>query len=170
TATATPTPTHTPTPAPVGAAGPPRFFNYVSPQGIADSVGEPSIGSNWKTENTPYGTTAKFGNKFITGADNPIPNGGTTLFFGGFSPSLVRIIFDDCSSPAGTFWQPKALLTANSPRGFGDPILFTDHPSAAELAAGVPPFGRTFVSQLEGLTPAGSTTDITDDDGNTFTP
>ena len=41
----------------------------------------------------------------------------------------------------------------------GDPILFTDHDT-----------GRTFVSQLEGLTPAGSTTDITDDDGDNFSP
>ena len=82
-------------PAVAASAGPPRFFNYVSPQGIADSVGDPNIGSNWKTENTPYGSGALFKNKFINGADNPIPNGGTTLFFGGFSPALVRIIFDD---------------------------------------------------------------------------
>lgn len=158
------------TPAIPLSAGPPRFFNYQSPQGVADSVGEPSIGSNWKTENTAYGTSAQFKNKFVNGADNPIPNGGTTLFFGGFNPSLVRIIFDDCSSPAGAFWQNKPLLTANSPRGFGDPILFTDHANAAELATGVSNFGRTFVSQLEGLTPAGSTTDLTDNDGDTFTP
>ncbi len=141
----TPTPTPTPTPPPV--AGAPRYFNYVSPQGIADSVGEPSIGSNYKSE------------KLFSNSMFSILNGGTTLFFGGFSPSLVRNTFNDCSSPAGTLWEPKTLLTANSPRGFGDPILFTDH---------IP--GRTFVSQLEGLTPAGSTTDITDDDGDTFTP
>src|SRR5205807_3093820 len=85
--------------------------------------------------------------------------GGTALLFGGFSPSLARATFNDCSSPAGALWEAKPLLTANSPRAFGDPILFTDHDT-----------GRTFVSQLEGLTPAGSTTDITDNDGDSFTP
>jgi PKD repeat protein len=133
----------------VGGSGPgvPRFFNYQSPAGIATSVGEPSIGSNWKSEKT-------FTNSLFS-----IPNGGTALLFGGFSPTLARTTFNDCSSPAGAFWEAKALLTANSPRAFGDPILFTDHTT-----------GRTFVSQLEGLTPAGSTTDITDNDGDSFTP
>ena len=139
-----------PSPSPgLGGSGPgvPRFFNYVSPPGIANSVGEPSLGSNWKSEKT-------FSNSLFT-----IPNGGTALLFGGFSPSLARATFNDCSSPAGALWEAKPLLTANSPRGFGDPILFTDHET-----------GRTFVSQLEGLTPAGSTTDITDNDGDSFTP
>ena len=128
--------------------GVPRFFNYVSPNGIADSVGEPSIGSNWKSEKT-----------FSNSLNASIPNGGATLLFGGFSPSLWRNTFDDCSSPAAVLWESKPLLTANTPRVFGDPILFTDHQT-----------GRTFVSQLEGLTPAGSTTDITDNDGDSFTP
>jgi len=134
----------------VGGSGPgvPRFFNYVSPQGIANSFGEPSIGSNWKSEKT-----------FSNSLNASLPNGGATLFFGGFSPSLARITFDDCSSPAGALWEAKPLLTANSTRVFGDPILFTDHQT-----------GRTFVSQLEGLTPLGSTTDITDNDGDSFTP
>jgi hypothetical protein len=140
-----------PSPSPgLSGSGPgvPRFFNYVSPQGIADSVGEPSIGSNWKSEKT-----------FSNSLNASIPNGGATLLFGGFSPSLWRNTFDDCSSPAGVLWESKPLLTANTPRVFGDPILFTDHQT-----------GRTFVSQLEGLTPAGSTTDITDNDGDSFTP
>ena len=51
------------------------------------------------------------------------------------------------------------MLTASTPRAFGDPILFTDHET-----------GRTFVSQLEGLTPLGSTTDFTDNDGDMFLP
>ncbi|MEY2518617.1 MAG: hypothetical protein QOF24_376 [Verrucomicrobiota bacterium] len=133
----------------VGGSGPnvPRFFNYQAPPGIANSVGEPSIGSNWKSEKT-------FSNSLFT-----IPNGGTALLFGGFSPSLARTTFNDCSSPAGAFWEAKPLLTASTPRAAGDPILFTDHET-----------GRTFVSQLEGLTPAGSTTDITDNDGDSFIP
>jgi len=140
-----------PSPSPgLSGSGPgvPRFSNYVSPQGIADSVGEPSIGSNWKSEK-----------KFSNSLNASLPNGGATLLFGGFSPSLWRNTFDDCSSPAGVLWESKPLLTANTPRVFGDPILFTDHQT-----------GRTFVSQLEGLTPAGSTTDITDNDGDSFMP
>ena len=132
--------------------GTPRFFNYMSPQGVADSVGEPSIGSNWTKEVISHNTN-------VNGSTNNIPNGGTSLFFGGFSPAMAKITWDDCSSPAGALWENKALLSANTPRAFGDPILFTDHTT-----------GRTFVAQLEGLTPAGATIDITDDDGDHFTP
>jgi hypothetical protein len=127
--------------------GVPRFQNYMAPPGIADDVGEPSIGCNWKSEQ-------KFANSMFN-----IPNGGRVMLFGGFSPDLYRATFDDCSSPANPNWEAKPLLLANTPRGFGDPILFTDHDT-----------GRTFVSQLEGLTPAGSTTDVTDDDGDNFMP
>jgi PKD domain-containing protein/fibronectin type III domain protein len=127
--------------------GVPRFQNYPAPPGIADSVGEPSIGCNWKSE------TSNSNSMFS------IPNGGRVMLFGGFSPDLYRATFDDCSSPAKPLWEAKPLLTASTPRAAGDPILFTDHTT-----------GRTFVSQLEGLTPAGSTTDITDDDGDNFMP
>src|ERR1041384_5932254 len=88
-----------------------------------------------------------------------IPNGGRVMLFGGFSPDMYRATFNDCSSPAKPNWEAKPLLTASTTRAAGDPILFTDHD-----------MGRTFVSQLEGLTPAGSTTDITDDDGDNFSP
>src|SRR5438270_10539975 len=132
--------------------GTPRFFNYMSPSGVADSSGEPSIGSNWTTE-------AINQNHNVNGSINNIPNGGTSLYFGGFSPAMAKVTWDDCSSPAGALWENKPLLSANTPRGFGDPILFTDHDT-----------GRTFVAQLEGLTPAGATIDITDDDGDSFTP
>ena len=125
----------------------PRFLNYPAPAGIADDVGEPSIGCNWKSEQT-------FSNSMFN-----IPNGGRVMLFGGFSPELYRATFDDCSSPANPNWEAKPLLLASTPRAAGDPILFTDHDT-----------GRTFVSQLEGLTPAGSSTDITDDDGDNFTP
>ena len=127
--------------------GVPRFQNYASPPGIADDVGEPSIGCNWKSE------TSSSNSMFN------IPNGGRVMLFGGFSPDLYRATFNDCSSPAKPLWEAKPLLTASTPRAAGDPILFTDHTT-----------GRTFVSQLEGLTPAGSTTDITDDDGDNFLP
>ena len=128
--------------APAATPGVPRFENYPAPAGIADDVGEPSIGCNWKSE------TSSANSMFN------IPNGGRVMLFGGFSPALYRATFDDCSSPAKPNWEAKPLLLASTPRAAGDPILFTDHDT-----------GRTFVSQLEGLTPAGSTTDITDDDG-----
>jgi hypothetical protein len=146
------TPTPTPTPGPSIPPGTPRFFTYMSPQGVADSAGEPSIGSNWTKETT-------FTNHNVNGSTNSIPNGGSTLYFGGFLPSLLKVTFSDCSSPAGVTWDQKPLLSASTPRAAGDPILFTDHAT-----------GRTFVAQLEGLTPAGATIDITDDDGDTFIP
>ena len=127
--------------------GVPRFQNYPAPAGIADDVGEPSIGCNWNSEQS-------FSNSMFS-----IPNGGRVMLFGGFSPELYRATFNDCSSPAKPNWEAKPLLLASTPRAAGDPILFTDHDT-----------GRTFVSQLEGLTPAGSTTDLTDDDGDTFSP
>ena len=135
------------TQATASSPGVPRFFNYAAPAGIADDVGEPSIGCNWNSEQS-------FSNSMFN-----IPNGGRVMLFGGFSPDLYRATFNDCSSPAKPLWEAKPLLTASTPRAAGDPILFTDHTT-----------GRTFVSQLEGLTPAGSTTDITDDDGDNFTP
>lgn len=127
--------------------GVPRFQNYPAPPGIADDVGEPSIGCNWKSDQS-------FSNSMFS-----IANGGRVMLFGGFSPELYRATFNDCSSPAKPNWEAKPLLLASTPRAAGDPILFTDHDT-----------GRTFVSQLEGLTPAGSTTDITDDDGDNFSP
>ena len=136
----------------IAAPGTPRFFNYMSPQGVADSSGEPSIGSNWTREAISHNHNAN-------GSTNNIPNGGTSLYFGGFSAAMAKVTWDDCSSPAGATWENKPLLSANTPRAFGDPILFTLHDT-----------GRTFVAQLEGLTPAGSTIDITDDDGDHFTP
>ncbi|HEX7877844.1 MAG TPA: PKD domain-containing protein [Candidatus Eisenbacteria bacterium] len=124
-----------------------RFQNYDSPPGSGDDSGEPSIGSNWTTEQS------------FSNSHGAIPNGGTTTYFGGFSPYMLRITFNDCQSPAIATWEEKSLLTASTPRVFGDPILFTDRVT-----------GRTFVSQEEGLTPLGSTTDFTDDDGDTFLP
>jgi hypothetical protein len=132
--------------------GTPRFFNYMSPQGVADSAGEPSIGSNWTKEAISHNTN-------IDGSINNIPNGGTSLYFGGFLPAMAKVTWNDCSSPANPLWENKPLLSANTPRAFGDPILFTLHDT-----------GRTFVAQLEGLTPAGSTIDITDNDGDSFIP
>lgn len=127
--------------------GEPRFTNYPSPAGVADDAGEPSIGLNWTTEQS------------FSNSAGSIPNGGTVNYFGGFLPYMLKVTFDDCSSPARAIWDQKPLLTASTTRVFGDPILYTDRLT-----------GRTLVSQEEGLSPLGSTTDITDDDGDTFQP
>lgn len=140
------------TPASTPPPGTARFFTYLSPTGVADSAGEPSVGSNWTQDVVNHNTN-------VGGSTNNIPNGGTSLYFGGFLPAMAKVTWDDCSSPAGALWENKPLLSANTPRAAGDPILFTDHDT-----------GRTFCGQLEGLTPAGCTIDITDNDGDSFIP
>src|SRR5258705_13912818 len=104
--------------------GPPRFIHYTSPSGVGDDSGEPSIGSNWMRE-------AAFSN-----SQRSIPNGGTANYFGGVSPYMLNLVFNDCQSPALVTWNQKPLPTASTPRALGDPILFTDHVN-----------GRTFVTQ-----------------------
>lgn len=146
----TPTPTPTATPLP-GEAGQPRFFTFAAPPGTGEDAGEPSIGSNWQSENVVR-TNQTFAN-----SNGPIPNGGTTNYYGGFLTEMLRITFDDCSSPAKDLWEKKPLVLAGTPRAVGDPILFTDHTT-----------GRTFVTQEESQ--AGATTDVTDNDGETFNP
>src|SRR5438552_3589189 len=137
----------TPSRATATAPGTPRFFNYASPPGTADNAGEPSHGINWLSERT------------FSNSAGPIPNGGAANYFGGFLPYMVKVTFSDCQSPALATWEQKPVVLPATPRVFGDPILFTDHTT-----------GRTFVSQLEGLTPLGSTTEFTDNDGDTFSP
>jgi hypothetical protein len=80
------------------------------------------------------------------------------MFFGGFAPYALRVRFDDRTSPASVTWDQTQLRIAATPRVAGDPILFTDRVT-----------GRTFVSQLFGLTPFNGM-DYTDDDGTTYLP
>ena len=80
------------------------------------------------------------------------------MFFGGFSPYALRVGFNDATTPATVTWDQTTLLVAGTPRVAGDPILFTDRDT-----------GRTFVSQLFGLTPLNGM-DFTDDDGTTYLP
>lgn len=147
------TPTPTPTPAPTGP-GVPRYQSYYPPTGVADDAGEPSLGINWNTEQTHTNNRASDG-----AVNAPIPNGGTSNYYGGFLTYMLRARFDDCSSPAVVDWQQKPVTLPALPRAAGDPILFTDHET-----------GRTFVSQLLGLTPGGSTMEYTDNDGDSFSP
>jgi VCBS repeat-containing protein len=138
-------------------AGTPRFDILMSPPGLGDGWGEPSIGVNWGSE------------RVFSNSNGPIPNGGTLMSFGGFGggasltnlgATALRVTCSDCPSPANAVWEKTAsLIAAGSPRVYGDPILYTDHDT-----------GRTFISQLLGLTPLGSGTDFTDDDGRTIVP
>ncbi|HEV8242068.1 MAG TPA: Ig-like domain repeat protein, partial [Thermoanaerobaculia bacterium] len=126
----------------------PRFDVFMSPPGMADSWGEPSIGVNWTSERT------------FSNSAGPIPNGGTLMSYGGINvPTAFRVIANDCPSPARAQWEPTAsLVLAGAPRAAGDPILWTDRDT-----------GRTIVSQLLGGTTT-STAEITDNDGTSFTP
>ena len=142
-----PSPWHPPARATATTPGTPRFMNFPAPPGVGTSAGDPSIGSNWTSEQT------------FSNSNGPIPNGGTATYFGGFLPYMLKVTFNDCQSPANVIWDQKTLLTANTTRVYGDPILFTDNLT-----------GRTFVTQEEGLTPLGSTTDVTDNDGDSFLP
>src|SRR5438067_12146517 len=135
--TPTPTPSATPTATPISTPPPtgntPQYTNYYAPAGVADSWGEPSIGSNWIN--------------------------GNVMFFGGLNSYALRIRFDDNVSPAQATWVQTPLLSDTLPRIIGgDPILVTDKDT-----------GRTFVSQLQGLTPSANM-DITDDDGASYKP
>jgi hypothetical protein len=154
-------PTPVPTATPAASPGTPRFVNHYAPPGVLEDAGEPTMGVNWNTENVsrpknvPNAQTFRNKNR-ATGADNPvIGNGGTSLYYGGVNSIFLRANFDDCSSPAGVDWGQIPLLTANTTRVFYDPILYTDHWT-----------GRTFVGQEAGLTPAGSTLEFTDNDGD----
>ena len=157
--TPTPSPGSTPTPTPV-PPGTPRYQNFTAPPGFGEDAGEPSIGSNWMTENV---VRPGSGHTFSNSLNPVLPNGGTVTYFGGFLTEMLRVTFDDCSSPANDFWEKKPLVTAGTPRALGDPILFTDHGYPALIGP-----GRTFVSQEESQ--VGSTTDFTDNDGDTFSP
>jgi len=85
-------------------------------------------------------------------------NTGNVMTYGGLSTYALRATFNDNVSPASVNWTQTPLLTASLPRAAGDPILVTDKDT-----------GRTFVSQLQGLTPS-ATMDYTDDDGATYVP
>src|SRR5260370_26149816 len=80
--------------------GTPRFFNYMSPQGVADSSGQPSIGSNWTREEVSP-------NHNVNGSINNIPNAGTSLYFGGVLPPLAESTRGDCSFPSAALREKR---------------------------------------------------------------
>ena len=128
-----PVTTATPTPTPVSdPTFTPRFQSFAAPNGLGTSAGEPSIGVNWQT-----------GKVFILS-----------------NLQMLRVTFDDCTSPAKTTWEDKSA--PNSLRSL-DPILFTDH----MRAPGDTTPNRTFVSQLTGQD---SLSSYTDNDGDLWIP
>ena len=85
-----------PSAAGTASEAPPRYANFVPPEGMGQSAGEPSIGVNERTGSAMY----------IAGTET------------------LRVDFDDCTSPAAAKWQNvSALLTSQTTF---DPILFTD--------------------------------------------
>jgi hypothetical protein len=94
-----------PTPGPNDA----RFQTYLSPAGVADDFGEPSIGANWLS--------------------------GNIMFYGGFSADAMRLRFDDSTSPARVTWTQTRLNLAATPRALGDPILWTDKDTGRTLVS-----------------------------------
>ncbi|MFN2455015.1 MAG: PKD domain-containing protein [Pyrinomonadaceae bacterium] len=122
-----------PPPPPSGTPQPgPRYQNYAAPNGVGTTAGEPSIGVNWQT--------------------------GRVFFQSGLQ--TLRVMFNDCFSPAKTVWEDKSAPTSKQSL---DPILFTDH----MRASGDNTPNRTIVSQLAGTT---SLSSLTDDDGRTWVP
>ncbi len=157
---ATPTPTATPTPSGTPlTANVPRYVNHYAPPGVMEDAGEPTMGVNWNTENVVRAPWQTFQNRLRNGTVLQTFNGGTSLYYGGINSYFLRATFDDCASPAGVQWDQIPLVTANTTRGFYDPILYTDHWT-----------GRTWVGQELGLTPGGSTLEFTDNDGDTMHP
>jgi hypothetical protein len=100
----------------------PRFQRFQAPSGLGGSAGEPSIGVALPTAQFPQGRT--------------MYQATTTM---------LRVGFNDCSSPASTVWENKSA--PNAPESL-DPILFTDRNT-----------GRTFTSQLAGACSKAAYTD-----------
>lgn len=75
---------------------------------------------------------------------------------------VLRLKFDDSTSPARVLWEPKDTPTNISNKVTLDPILVGD-----PLPHGNPPTHRIWAMQLTG---GQSVTDFTDNDGETWTP
>ncbi|MEY2537279.1 MAG: hypothetical protein QOG67_1019 [Verrucomicrobiota bacterium] len=132
-----PPPTPTPTPVIPGVA---RFQEYIptDANGAPSSslgliAGEPTIGINTKV-NTAI---------------------GGDLFYQALY-EILRIRFDDSTSPAKATWEFKDPPTGASNKATTDPIFLAD-----------PDTGRLWALQLAG---GDSVTDISTDDGETWTP
>jgi PKD domain/BNR repeat-like domain/PKD-like domain/Fibronectin type III domain len=134
-----PKPAFTP-PAPDPSAA--RFHTFLSPPGLGENAGEPSIGVDWN----PNVPSLKHGT---------VNQGGVTFFQSG--PNTLRISFDDCSSPAGHLWEDVSTPFVQQ-FVFSDPIGYVDSTT-----------GRVFSMDLIGFE-GNSFLAYSDDDGNTWTP
>jgi hypothetical protein len=85
-----------PAPPPGSTEKPPRYTNYIPPNGVGASAGEPSIGCDRDTGKVMY----------IAGTET------------------LRVTFDDCSSPASAKWENTSALWTSLTTF--DPILDTD--------------------------------------------
>lgn len=132
-----------------GPGAPPRYINYPSGPGQANSAGEPSIGVDW--------------NPNVAALKHEKVNTGGVAMFTAINDQY-RSNFDDCSSPAVNLWEDM-----NSPIVTGlDPIGFVDHFSTVQLGISYPPPqtpGRIFALQLAA---GSSTAAYSDNDGGTW--
>jgi hypothetical protein len=134
-----PPPPPTPTPAPP-VPGVPRFQQYTP----TDANGAPSS------------SLGLFAGEPTMGV-NPLVNAniGGDVFYQGLY-EILRIRFDDSTSPAKASWEFKDAPNGLSNKATTDPIFLAD-----------PATGRLWALQLAG---GDSLTDISDDDGETWSP
>jgi len=140
TASFVPKPAVPPVPPPNPQAA--RFQTYLSPAGLGDNAGEPSIGIDQvvKVPSLRHGT---------------VNQGGVTFFQSG--PNTLRVSFDDVSSPAGHLWEDVSTPLVQQ-FVLSDPIGHVD-----------PSTGRVFSLDLIGFE-GNSFMAFSDDDGQTWTP
>ncbi|HET7452355.1 MAG TPA: hypothetical protein VFL12_06410, partial [Thermoanaerobaculia bacterium] len=119
-----------------------RFQTYLSPGGMGENAGEPSIGIDWNS-NDP---SLKHGT---------VNTGGVSFYQSG--PNTLRISFDDCSSPAADAWDDVSTPLVQQ-FVFSDPIGWTDSTT-----------GRVFSLDLIGFQ-GDSFMATSDDDGTTWLP
>jgi hypothetical protein len=107
--------------APVTPGTPPSFSNHVSPSGLGNSAGEPSVGVDWN----PNLASLKH---------DSVNTGGVTFFTAG--TQQLRVSFNDATSPPVALWEDAAAPVQTGL----DPIGFVDHQTGRvfglELATG----------------------------------
>lgn len=107
--------------APVDPGAAPTYSNHISPSGLGNSAGEPSIGVDW----SPNVASLKH---------DKVNTGGVVFFTAG--TQQLRVSFDDGTSPATALWENMAAPVQTGL----DPIGFVDHQTGRifglELAAG----------------------------------
>jgi hypothetical protein len=107
--------------APVDPGVAPTYSNHISPAGLGNSAGEPSIGVDW-------------GPRVASLKHDQVNTGGVVFFTAG--TQQLRVSFDDATSPPGALWENMA---APVQPGL-DPIGFVDRQTGRvfglELATG----------------------------------